>query len=190
MLPCLAVVASAIIEFLKLPLLSTYIHTYIHTPTSQIFDPNIENISGGELADTNVIVVGCTRLLCESPVAQNIASWTVLFKALLSLLVQSSAGTSSSVEAFLEDEDAAESRQFDSTFSKLTYAHIPPPVSVPEVAQPAMFFANSLGALSAKVPGQYTTVIDSCFDPSDANDVARATYFQGLLGSANVTLAR
>ena len=153
----------------------------------QIIEPNVDSLLGGNKDDVGDIIVGCTKFLCESNVALNICTWAVLFRSLVQLGRLSSRGaTSSAYDLFLDDEEAAENRQFDSTFSKLTYAHIPPPAASQAVVQHGLYFVSSVVELCNKSPGQYATAIRACFEKEE--DAEDAAYLQSILVSANLTI--
>lgn len=136
---------------------------------TKILAPNIATITCGAKPKLNCIVVGLSKLLCDSNVLQNVPTWSELCQAIVAILVKSSESSgielkSTFVESFLEGEENAEAREFDNTFSKLAYAHVPPPISSLEAAQPGLYFITSLSALCAKSPGQFSGILGSCLD--------------------------
>ena len=152
---------------------------------TKIVEPNVISISSSTKAKTSRIVVGLSKLLCDSVVSQNPATWTVLCQSIVGFLMQAeSAPTVNGIErTFLDDEEHAEAREFDSTYSKLAYASIPDIALSPDAAQPSLYFVSSLSALCQRSPGQYSTIVSACLD-----DQGKA-YLQSLLQQGNLTLA-
>ena len=153
---------------------------------TKIVEPHVISISSSTRSKTSRIVVGLTKLLCDSAVSQNPATWTVLCRSIVGLLIQSEAAPNASAsdieQAFLDNEEIAETREFDSTYSKLAYASIPDIPNPPETNKPSLFFVSSLSGLCQRSPGQYNTIVGACLDEQGK------AFLQTLLQQGNLTL--
>lgn len=151
---------------------------------TKVLDPNLEGLSSVGKNKLGRIVVGATKLLCESSVSQNAAAWTVLCRAVIALFLSigETPDKASCADAFLEDDENAEAREFDSTYSKLAYAHVPDVTFSPEAAQPQLYFISTLVNLCRSSPGRYAEILGQCLDAPSA------AYVQSLLQQAGLSI--
>ena len=153
---------------------------------TKIVEPNIINISSLAKAKTSRVVVGLSKLLCDSSVSQNQATWTVLCRSIVALLMQVEAAPNTNnggiEQTFLLDEELAEAREFDSTYSKLAYASIPDIPLSPDATQPSLYFVSSLSGLCQRSPGQYNVIVGACLDEHGKG------FLQQLLQQGNLAL--
>ena len=125
-----------------------------------IWSVNAEKLSTGDDQEVKQTIVGSTRLLTESAHLQSKPeAWSSLLRStaiLVGKVVSVGTNTGPSADDLLngDDENAGESLEFDSAYSKLAYATIPGVDVCAEVdskAAPA-FFAKQLVAKVGAIP--------------------------------------
>ncbi|CAM9100747.1 unnamed protein product, partial [Ectocarpus fasciculatus] len=124
---------------------------------AQVWAPNADFIAAADILEVNQMIVGGSRLLCESNISRDQNTFMVLLKCILKLLGQhgsTDSATEGLLESLLEDE-IAESREFDSKYSRLAFSQIPDASSPPEVKQSHSYFAVLLSNLCRASPGVY-----------------------------------
>ena len=139
----------------------------ISTLATQVLGPQANSFatqcSGVELRR---MIVGGTRMISESEIiGNNQELWGKIVSILLKIADQSdkkgigaAAQAGASVLSMIENEaDSAESREFDTTYSRLTNSIIPGHKPTPEMQQGAAFFINSLQTACQSRPGTYIT---------------------------------
>ena len=133
----------------------------------QIWMPNAEVFCDAESAVVTQLIVGGTRLLCETPIAESSPDWAALASCVLTLVGSNPSSRGNLSEFSLLDEEN-EAREFDSTYSKLAFAHIDDKSEIEKVDFPTarLGFANAVGALSAQFPNRYggvsSTLSEAC----------------------------
>lgn len=143
---------------------------------TQVWLPHADFIAASDTLEVNQMIVGGTKLLCETGIANEPTSFTTLMKVLLKLVGQHGAADSATdalLESLLEDE-VTENREFDSKYSKLAFSQIPEPVSSQEVKQAHSFFAVMLANLCRTRPGQYLGLMKAALDKRDGDILADA----------------
>lgn len=160
---------------------------------------NRDQCAGGSSTDVCQMLIGSTRFLLESTMLQNLPAWKALFQSTISLVDAAEGGADSrasveeqqqlNIAALLVDEDSAESREFDGTYSKLAYAHctLPDPtiafLSNSGSVNPSEYCAKALSAFCLSRPGQILPSIQSALDEKGL------ACLQALLQKYNVTVA-
>jgi len=127
---------------------------------TQVWTQVAENSAHIDAHIMKQMVVGATKLLCETAIAQDPQLWGVLLRLTVSLLDGGKEKADSGLEDMLEEEN----REFDSTYSRLAYAQVPDAEPTEEMKQAPQYFATSLAALCKTHPGAYTSVIHSVLD--------------------------
>jgi exportin-2 (importin alpha re-exporter) len=131
--------------------------------------------------EVSQLLVGASKLLCETPVNTAPEVWGEMLKSTVTLLGVKH--THNDLEdTFLLDEEGIENREFDSAYSKLAYAIIPDPPLPAEMAAAPAFFANQLSKLCSSKPGAYLPVIQKVLSPEEQSAL------QGACQKAGVSL--
>eukprot|EP01041_Mallomonas_annulata_P009929 gene9929-20647_t len=146
---------------------------------TKIWTPVSENSANIDTSMIKHMVIGCTKLLCDSPISQNPQLWGPLLKLTISII---DGNQDKSDEKDTNEDDKEDSREFDSTYSRLAYAQVPEPEPTQEMIQMTSVFVNSLATLCKSNPGAYSGLIQSVLD-----ERGRMT-LQTLLTQAGVTL--
>jgi exportin-2 (importin alpha re-exporter) len=149
----------------------------------QIWLPNSQAFCDAEAIVVAQLIVGGTRLLCETPIAENSGDWAALATCLVTLVGSNPSSRGNLSEFSLMDEEN-EAREFDSTYSKLAFAHVDDKSEIEKVdfKTARLGFATAVGALSAQFPNRYGGVVSSALDE------ARQSALQEVLQEAGVTL--
>ena len=128
-------------------------------------------------------------MLSESEVVGNNQElWGKLVCILLKIADQSdkkgvgaAAQAGASVLSMIESEsDAAESREFDTVYSRLTNSVIPGHKPTPEMQQGAAFFITSLQGVCQSRPGTYISVLQSTLSPEEGQILQQLLQKQGV----------
>jgi hypothetical protein len=149
-----------------------------------IFVPNRAAIAASDPYEAKHYILGMSRLLLETPVAQNPEQFSSLLKTIMSLMEVDVAirtvvtGIENDGEDDGKDEEAVDTKEFDSVYSKLAFATVSPLDAASVVAAkqggvvisdaPAHFI-KSLGAFCQARPGQYVAAIQAALDAKDMN---------------------
>jgi exportin-2 (importin alpha re-exporter) len=149
---------------------------------NHVWIPNKDACTLLDSIEIQEMLVGATKLLCDSPISQSPDLWISVLKATLPLLEAKGMQKIDLDDDFLDDE-ADQSREFDTKFSKLLYAQTPDPLVPIEVVQSKQFFATSLGSLCRSRPGQYTPLIQKALLTEEA------VAFSNFLQSCGVVLS-
>ncbi len=140
-----------------------------------IWSENRDNWNFSEV-EVKQTLVGASKLLCETPVAANPEVWKSLFA---SLYILSAQPPTKKVE-FSLDEEQAEDRAFDSTYSKLSFAYVPSMDPCADVPSGQVFFVIQVAKLSAARPGQYGPLIGTVLSPETAAEFRGVVQRNGL----------
>eukprot|EP01035_Chromulina_nebulosa_P020253 gene20253-26295_t len=154
--------------------------SFLHS--SEKLNEIFESLTPGLLdkIEMKQMIVGFTRLLVSPVLLSRSDAWIAVLKYVL-LLVNAESGKTivdSDDLTFIDEE--AEAREFDSTYSKLLYATLPPPVSSVEVAAASAYFIKSLAEFTSKYPGQYTTIIQTGLDAKMMTELQELLQLNGL----------
>lgn len=149
---------------------------------SHILPPNCANCATADPLEVQQMVVGATKLLCDTPVSTNPEVWGRLLKSIAVLLgaESSEALQQDTGEEVLGMLDEGGEREFDSTYSRLAYAQVPEPPPSPEVADSTAYFTRSLAALFARQPGQYQPVLLAALTPAEQASLQAASAKSGV----------
>jgi len=135
---------------------------------TKIIEPNLQMICDVDTPHLSRIIVGSTKLLCESSMNLNPSVWTILYCSIINMMMVFEKKKSGVSDKFVYEDENAESREFDNTFSKLVHAHLPDfPLSAEET-QPVIFFLKSLANLCQIHPGRFNSIIFSCLQEESA----------------------
>lgn len=128
----------------------------------QIWAPNAEGFADAEAVVVAQLIMGGSRLLCETPIAESSSDWSCLATCVLELVGSNPSSRGNLTEFSLLDEES-EAREFDSTYSKLAFAHIDDKNELEKMdfGTARSQFAQAVGALSARHPGRYGGVVGS-----------------------------
>jgi hypothetical protein len=162
-----------------------------------IFVPNRASIAASDPYEARHFILGMTKMLLETPIAQNPELFGSLLKTIMSLMeIEAASGT---VVTGIDDDDdddgkddeVVDNREFDSVFSKLAFANVAPLDAAPVVAAkqgiaPASdapsHFIKSLAIFCQAHPGQYVATMQSALEAKDM------TVLQTLCTSNSVAL--
>lgn len=107
-----------------------------------VWFPNASQCATGSELDLKHIVIGGTKLLIDTPLAEGFATqWQCLFRAVLTITYE---GNAHAFEINFDAEDAVENREFDGHYSKLTYASIPVVDPCAEIASAGAYFGAAM----------------------------------------------
>lgn len=132
---------------------------------TDIWAPTTEIISHADPLEFNQIILGGLQFLGDTPISNDSRTWMELFKILLHLLASSSSSArkpSLDLTHLLDDD--SESREFDSTYSKLAYAQIIEmidPILEGGPEQMRAKFGEKLSQLCKASPGKYSNLMRS-----------------------------
>lgn len=145
---------------------------------TKVWTVNSSACSGCDRSEVKRMVVGATKLLTDTPIRQQPDVWKCLLKFIVVLLSSSSSGGAETDGDGIDEE--AEAREFDSTYSRLAYAHVPEPALSPEMVTAPAFFATSLATLSSSMPGQYTPLVQAALSPEEASQLTAILQHSGV----------
>lgn len=132
------------------------------------------NLSEVEIKQT---LVGGSKLLCESTVASTPDVWQSLFASLYTLSTQQ---PTKKPELTFDDEQA-EDRAFDSSYSKLSFAFVPSADPCADVPSGQVFFFSQVSKLSQSRPGQYSGLINAGLSPEAGAEFRAVLQRHGLI---------
>jgi exportin-2 (importin alpha re-exporter) len=140
----------------------------------QIWFPNADYIASVDTSEVNQMIVGGTKLLCESVIKTTPDAFVSLVKCLIPLLHQKNGTGDSAAAALVADilEEEGVGKEFDATYSKLAYAEVPEPQLSAEVQQSHLYFSTMLGGLCRSSPGTYLTVLKAAIPPADVQFIS------------------
>jgi exportin-2 (importin alpha re-exporter) len=146
----------------------------------QVWSFNRASCASAEALEVKQMVVGGTKVLCETAIANDPDAFCSLLKSVLALLAGAGAKNTEEIESFL-DEDP-DSREFDSTYSKLAYAQVVDVDPTASIPSGPVFFVTSLAALTRSRPGSYGPAIRNALDEKEAQAL------QALLAQSGHTI--
>jgi exportin-2 (importin alpha re-exporter) len=146
----------------------------------QVWSVNRANCASADKPEVKLMIVGATRILCETSIAKNPDAFGSLLKSIVALLSAGAGKGGDFNEDFLDEE--ADAREFDSTYSKLAYAHVPDTDPAAEIPSAAAYFASALSSLSRAAAGQYTGIIATALDEQEKG------VLQSVVSQAGVSL--
>ena len=156
---------------------------------TQIWAPNTEHFSRSDATNVAQILAGGSLLLCQTPIADDSSLWGSLVTSLMGLARCSPSLTGDKGDDLLYDEEA-EAREFDSTYSKLAYAHIVEGASaddrtadLKDFAAAQLKFLQELAALCERSPGVYAPALQSILGDDDKAALGE------MLSEAGISLA-
>ena len=141
----------------------------------QVWAPLSASIASGDDQELKETLLGGTKLLCETPIAQDPEVFGHLLKALVQL---ANARAVHHVEVDFGDD--VEERGFDTAYSKLAFCQLPEIEHDKAAQQAGLHFVNSLSSLCQRHPGRYVSIISSSLDTNEANFLASALKSAGL----------
>jgi hypothetical protein len=132
---------------------------------TDIWSPQVDYLSQIDSLELNQLIYGGLEFLINSPITLDSNTWIELFKILLHLLNSSSSSSlrkNGGLEALFDDD--SESREFDSTYSKLAYAQIIetiPSALEGNISEVRTAFAVKLSQFCKSSPGKYSNLLRS-----------------------------
>ena len=150
----------------------------VRTLVTKVWANNGANCAGGEKVEIAHMLVGATKLLCTTDVSNQPDVWGANLKFILAIM---SAHRQETQEVFIEDEHA-EAREFDSTYSRLAYAQFPDTELTGEMIAAPIFFATTLDSLCRSRPGQYGPLLSQFLDSAEMEILKRVLMQAGIHG--------
>ena len=149
-----------------------------------VWSYNISACCSLDKYEVRQMIVGSTKILLETPVNVNSELFIAVLKYILILIdteISKNSIRSNSVDdSEVAVDEEAESREFDSTYSKLAYAQLPEVIQSAEVTQCHIYFIQKLVAFCSSHPGQYAPVISQSLDPKLSLILTELLTSQGL----------
>lgn len=130
----------------------------------QIWTPNRASCATADPQDIKEMIIGATRILCETAVNQDPVAFGSLLKSVLMLLDDSAGAVHEDVECFDEEAD---SREFDSAYSKLAYAGVTDVNPTQAILSGPVYFATALSTFSRTRPGTVGPLMRSSLDDKE-----------------------
>lgn len=128
-----------------------------------VWSHNVQSCYSLEKVEIKEMIVGATNLFLDTPLINNSDVWLTGMVYITTLIDQadSSGYKSTDVDDLdqLFGEDEAQSREFDSTYSKLAYALLSEPPIAPEYATASKYFISRLSSFTSTYPGKYLPLI-------------------------------
>lgn len=124
--------------------------------------------SVGSATEIRVMLVGGTKLLCESPVQRNPEAWLRLLQSLL-VLIQAKKDALLDLHLETLEEELGGHKEFDGVYSKLAYSSITVLDPCAEVASMPIYFATAVSNFIRGTPGPH---VDSLRGLDEAELVA------------------
>lgn len=153
--------------------------------TLNIWEPNRENCAAADKTEVRQMLIGGTHLLLQSAVVTKPNVWGSLLNTLVFLAnAAQSSGSANLVsdDFFLADDEEMGGKEFDSTYSRLAYAHIPTVDSTAAISSAPGYFLSMLSQFCAASPGQNVNMVQASIDPNFSNAL------QKLLADSNIRL--
>jgi exportin-2 (importin alpha re-exporter) len=138
----------------------------INTLITEVWSHNSAACVSSDKVDIKHIIIGGTKILCQSNVKQNSIAWGSLIKSIVTLLDVDF----NKVGLDLDDnnswglDDEAADREFDSAYSKLAYAQISDPDGTLHINSASGYFTSSLGELCKQHPGNFIGIIQQSLE--------------------------
>lgn len=146
---------------------------------TQIWSHNRASCASADPLEVKEMIIGGTRILCETTVAQNPEAFGSLLKSIIALVDDSTTGSHEDIEGFDEEGDP---REFDSAYSKLAYAVVVDVNPTEEIPSGPQYFATTLCALSRSRPRSYGPLVQSTLDDKEG------IFLQSLLTKFGLTI--
>jgi exportin-2 (importin alpha re-exporter) len=145
----------------------------------QIWTPNRLSCAAADPQDIKEMIIGATRILCETAVNQDPVAFGSLLKSVIALLDDSAGAVHDDIECFDEEAD---SREFDSAYSKLAYAGVTDVNPTQAILSGPVYFATTLSSFSRSRPGTVGPLMRSSLDDKEV------TVLQALLTKNGLTI--
>lgn len=135
------------------------------TLITQVWSPqSVAIANASDDVERRVMIVGATKLLCESTIITQSAAWGHLLKAIIALLNAKTVDKSDLPHI----DDETEDRSFDSVYSELHYCQLPETNHVATCTQTDEYLASSLAVLCRNHPSKYLSVIQSALNAEES----------------------
>lgn len=145
----------------------------------QIWTFNRSSCSTADPQDVKEMIVGGTRILCETSVRQDPQAFGSLMKSIVVLLDSSVAAVHEDIEGLDEEAD---SREFDTAYSRLAYAAVDDVDVTESIPSGPLYFASALSNLSRSQPGTIGSLVRSSLDDKEV------AVLQALLSKGGFTI--
>lgn len=145
----------------------------------QVWSLNRASCATADPLEIKEMIIGGTRILCETADCQNPQTFGSLIKSIVVLLDDSVAEVHEDLEGLNEEAD---SREFDSAYSKLAYAGVTDIDPTEDIPSGPVYFATALSALARSRPGSIGPLMQSSLE---AKEIA---VLQSLLSKCGLTI--
>lgn len=141
----------------------------------QVWDPLVEHMSIDDDYEAAYFILGASRFLFESKLNNAQEAWCVLVKDTVTVM-----HNKSSAPTFDDLADNIESREFDSSYSKLAFAQIPDKEPPQDRHQACVHFAKSLCTFASATPGKYPALLQNVLKEDGRAELSQIIASAGL----------
>ena len=138
----------------------------LNTLITDVWSHNSTACVSNDKADIKHIIIGGTKILCQSNVKQQYIAWGSLLKSIVILLDIDFSKVGLDLDDYNSwglDDDAAD-REFDSAYSKLAYGQISDPDGTVDINSASEYFTSSIGELFKQLPGKFPRIIQQALE--------------------------
>lgn len=143
----------------------------------QIWTHNRSSCATADPQEIKEMVIGATRILCETAVNQDPVAFGSLLKSVIVLLDDTVTAVHDDFE-FVDEE--ADAREFDSAYSKLAYAGVTDVNPTQSIISGPVYFATTLCSFSRSRPGTVGPLMASSLDDKEATTLQALLTKNGL----------
>lgn len=130
----------------------------------QIWEINRNSCTTADPNEVKEMIIGGTKILCETIINQDPIVYGSLLKSIM-ILLDDTIGTGHEDTEGLDDE--TDNREFDTAYSKLAYATIIDANPTEEILSGPVYFAQRISAFSRTRPGFLGQLIPSVLDSKE-----------------------
>ena len=145
----------------------------------QIWEINRLNCATADPQEIKEMIIGGTKILCESEINQIPIVFGSLLKSIIVLLDDSIGAGHEDTEGLDEEAD---SREFDSAYSKLAYAGVTDVDPTDDIPSGPAYFAQTMSAFSRTRPGFLAQLVPTALNGTEI------VVFQALLSKNGLTI--
>lgn len=128
--------------------------------------------------EVKTMLIGGTKLLTETPITQRSDIWGNLFKSLLALCHDDNKSNNKFLKEFELEDD--ESREFDTSYSKLTFAALPTSDAAPEIPSGQVYFLQTVSKFTQDHPSLYSGLVQSMLSEEEKLFLQQKLQVNGL----------
>ena len=146
----------------------------------QVWTHNRSSCAAADPLEVKQMTVGATRLLCESPIAQDPEAWKSLLKSTVCLVQGENHDRErhEELDGFLDEE--ADAREFDSAYSKLAFSLVEDMDPTKAIPSAPVYLATSLAGLCRGRPGTYVQLVRESLDEKEGAVLQEALQKAGV----------